>query len=168
MTPQTVVAQTQERTWSTNTAHVRKAIAFLRKRKGGVTADELVAWDLANGRRLFTWDDDEAAVQWRLHEARLFMNRFRGVFEKMRVRAFIHVHEDNEAGIGRSAYFTVESIAADPAMRDQVVKDISRRMKVLASELAMWKLSAAEQAAIFAELSEAMNGSPSRRKPTAA
>jgi hypothetical protein len=159
----TADATTPERTWSANTAHVRKAIAFLRKRKGGVTAEELVTWDLENGRRLFTWNDEHAATSWREHEARLFMNRFRGMFDKMRVRAFIHVKADADADIDRSAYFTVEAIAEHPGMRDQVVRDIVRRMKTLASELAMWKLSDAEQAIIFSDLRAAMSGTTEKK-----
>ena len=76
----------------------------------------------------------------------------------MRVRAFVHVHEDSEAGIDRSAYFTVEDIASHEGMRAQVVKDITSRMKVLASELAMWRLSEPEQMDLFAKLREAMDG----------
>ncbi len=153
----TATAQTsEERTWSVNTAHVRKAIAFIKKRKGGVTADELVAWDLENGRRLFDWDDETAAAQWRLQQARVFMNQFRGKFDKMRVRAFIHVREDAEAGIERSSYMTVEDIAAHPGMRDQVIEDIAKRMRSLASELRMWKLTDSEQADLFNQLRESL------------
>jgi len=140
-----------------NTAHVRKAIAFIRKHKGGVTADELVAWDLQNGRRLFEWDDDTAAVQWRLQQARVFLNQFRGMFDKMRVRAFIHVREDADALIERSSYVSVEDIAAHPGMREQVIADIAKRMKTLASELRMWKLSSQEQADLFGQLREALS-----------
>lgn len=150
------------RNWSANTTHVRKALAFIRKRKGGVTADELVEWDVAHGRRLFTWDEPKAAEQFRLLEARLFLNRFRGMFDKMRVRAFIHVREDAESGIERSAYQTVEAISAHDGMRGQVVRDIVKRMKTLASELAMWKLDDSERAELFAQLNEAIKGKPEK------
>ena len=39
-----------------------------------------------------------------------------------------------------------------------MVKDITSRMKVLASELAMWRLSEPEQMDLFAKLREAMDG----------
>lgn len=148
-------------TWRVSAPHVRKAIAFVktREKRGMVTnADDLVEWDLAHGRRLFDWDNASAAADWRLHQARLFLNRFRAMFDGMRVRAFIHISEDEQAGIDESGYVTVEGIAAHPGMRAQVIDDIVRRMKMLASELAMWQLEAGEQAAIFQQLADAMNG----------
>jgi hypothetical protein len=144
-------------TWRVSAPHVRKALAFI-KRKGAVNAEDLVAWDRDHGRRLFDWDDPKAAEEWRLHQARLFLNRFRQVFEGMRVRAIIHVHKDEGAGIPESAYFGVEAITQHPGMRAQVIDDITRRMKMLASELKMWKLTPEEQAELFQRLSEAMNG----------
>ena len=142
-------------TWRASAPHVRKALAFV-KRKGSVTASELVAWDAAHGRRLFDWDNASAAADWRDHQARLFLNRFRQVFEGMRIRAFIHISEDASAGIDASAYVDIETIAAHAGMRAQVIEDIGRRMRMLASELRMWKLSRDEQAALFARLAEAM------------
>jgi hypothetical protein len=163
----TAEAQELDTTWSVNAPAVRKAIAFIKRKKGGVTADELVQWDLANGRRLFTWADDEAARQYRLHEARKFLNSFRAKFDGMRVRAFIHVHKDEDTDIPESAYFTVESIAAHPGMREQVMKDITNRMKALASELAMWKLTHDEQSELFARLRDALAGRQEQLKKTA-
>lgn len=148
-------------TWSASAPHVRKAIAFV-KRKGSVNADELVEWDLTHGRRLFDWDDPSAATEWRLHQARVFLNSFRGMFEKMRVRAFIHVREDADSNIDQSGYVTVETIAGHAGMRAQVVSDITRRMRMLAAELAMWKLSRDERDDLFARLAEAISGSKSK------
>lgn len=152
-----------ETTWRVSAPHVRKAIAFIKRKRGVVNADDLVAWDAANGRRLFDWDDPRAAGEWRLHQARLFMNRFRRVFDGKRVRAFIHIHEDSEADIHASGYVTVEAIAEHPGMRDQVIQDIARRMRMLASELKMWKLTQNEQAVLFAQLAEAMQGRHEKR-----
>lgn len=161
-------AQSEEltTTWSASAPHVRKAIAFI-KRRGKVNADELVEWDRQNGRRLFDWNDQSAANDWRAHQARVFLNSFRAQFEKMRVRAFIHVREDAEADISDSGYVTVEAIAQHPGMRAQVVNDITRRMRVLASELRLWKLSPDEQQAIFDQLSEAMGGQSTRKRKAA-
>ncbi len=142
-------------TWRASAPHVRKALTWL-KHHGPANADDLVAWDRDHGRRLFDWNDPSAAEEWRLHQARLFLNRFRQVFEGMRVRAFIHIHEDAETGIEQSAYFDIEAITQHPGMRAQVIADITRRMKMLASELKLWKLTPEEQAALFRRLSEAM------------
>lgn len=142
-------------TWRVSAPHVRRALAFIKKR-GSVNADDLVAWDRDHGRRLFDWDDPKAAEEWRLHQARVFLCRFRAKFEGMRVRAMIHIHEDPAAGIEESAYFGIEAITQHPGMRAQVIEDLTRRMKMLASELRLWKLTPDEQAALFHRLSEAM------------
>ena len=153
----TVDTTSEPITWSASAPHVRKAIAFV-KARGSVTAEELVEWDGAHARRLFDWNDPTAAEHWRTHQARMFLNSFRAMFDKMRVRAFIHVHEDAEAQIEHSGYVTVEAIAGHAGMRAQVIGDIVRRMKMLASELKMWKLTTAEQAVLFDRLSDAING----------
>ena len=145
----------QSSTWSGNTPHVRKALKFIRS-KGAVTAEQLVEWDDRHGRRLFTWDEPDAAREWRLQEARFFLNRFRVKFEGMRVRAFIHIREDEEQGIEKDAYYTVASISGHPGMREQVLSDIERRMVSLAAELALWKLTPDERAALLARLEQAM------------
>ena len=141
--------------WGHSTTHVRKALKFI-KSKGAVTADQLVEWDDSHGRRLFVWNNTEAAERWRLHQARVFMNSFRAQFEGMRVRAIIHIGEDEEQGIDRGGYYAIETISAHQGMRDQVVGDISRRMAVLASELKMWRLTEPERADLFERLRAAM------------
>ena len=143
--------------WGTDSLFVRKALEFIMT-KGAVTAEQLVEWDATHGRRLFTWDNAEAADSYRIHEARLFLNSFRAKFDGMRVRAFTHVQEDKDQGIDKSAYYTVEVISKHSGMRAQVVSDITRRMAVLASELKMWKLSEAERADLFRRLREAIEG----------
>lgn len=142
-------------TWGASAPHVRRALAFI-KQKGTVTADELVAWDRDHGQQLFDWNDPSAAEDWRHHQARLFLNSFRAVFEGMRVRGFIHIRKDEETNIGESGYVHVEAITQHSGMRAQVVGDITRRMRMLASELKMWKLTAEERADLFRRLAEAM------------
>lgn len=130
--------------WGTASPHVQRALAFINKR-GAITAEELVEWDRTHGRRLFTWDDEQAASFARLHEARLFLNRWRGQFENMLLKKFTHVRKDEEADIETSAYFTSETISNHPGMRAQVIADIVKRGKRLASQLKFWKLSDAER-----------------------
>lgn len=141
--------------WGAATTHVRKALKFINS-KGAVTADELVEWDGAHGRRLFTWDDTAAAAECRRQEARKFLNSFRAKFEGMRVRAFIHIREDEDQGIDRDAYYTVETIAHHDGMREQVVANITTRMTGLANELRLWRLSPHERDTLFTRLNEAM------------
>lgn len=141
--------------WNAAAPHIRKMIQFV-KRRGRVTAEELVEWDRAHGCRVFDWNDTSAAEEWRKQQARCFLNSFRRVFEGMRVRAFIHVREDETRQIAESGYVTVEAISAHAGMRDQVIEDITRRMRMLASELRLWKLSRPERDKLFRLLAEAI------------
>jgi hypothetical protein len=154
-------SETSTAHWRTDLPHVRKALTFVRRTLGAgghVTTDELVEWDRTHGRRLFNWNDSDAAEEWRRTQARLFLNRFRARFEGMRVRAFIHVREDLDQGIEQGAYYAVETIAQHPGMREQVINDITKRMTSLGTELQMWRLSDTEREVIFEKLRAAMNG----------
>lgn len=154
---QLIEPQETERDWSVDVPAVRAALKWL-KQRGHATTEEVVAWDLQHGRRLFTWDNEKAGALRRLDEARLFLNRFRAQFEDMRVRAFIHIREDEQHGIEKDEYFTVETISQHPGMRAQVIADIIKRMANLAGELKMWKLTADERRKLFARLEAVMNG----------
>lgn len=145
-----------EQSWSIETPAVRKAVSFIRSRGGTVTADELVAWDAKHGRRLFNWNTEAAAADWRLYQARLFLNSFRSVIDGMRLRAYINVPAGEETGREEKAYVALSVISADQRQRAWAIKSIVRRMKVLASELRFFKLEAAERDAVIAELNEAM------------
>lgn len=143
--------------WRSRSPHVRKALTHIKKRGGIITAEELVEWDRTHGRRLFKWDDASAAEQYRLYEARLFLNSFRTMFEKMRVRGFIHIREDSQADIEKDAYVSVETITQHQGMRQQVISDIVRRIEMLASELRMWKLTPQERQQFFERLAKALD-----------
>jgi hypothetical protein len=161
-----VQAESTQPTWRVSAPHVRQALKFI-KRRGSVTADELVEWDRTHGQRLFDWNDPHAAEEWRKQQARCFLNSFRKVFDGMRVRAIIHIREDETEGIERSAYFGVEAIAQHPGMRAQIISDITARMQSLASELQMWQLTKSEQEELFRRLADAMAGKPTSRRPAA-
>ena len=147
--------------WRSNVPHVRKLLKWVQTRKTPIEAEDLVEWDRAHGQKIFNWNDADAAAEYRLWEARLFMNRFRARFDGLRVRAFIHIREDEAAQIPTAGYVAVEAIAQHGGMRAQVVADITKRMASLASELRMWQLTEAEQASLFARLRAAMMGAPS-------
>lgn len=140
--------------WRRDVPHVRRALKFLRSR-ASVTPEELVDWDAAHGRRLFDWSDASAAASWRVQQARQFMNGFRRTLDGKRVRGWISVRPGE--GDAR-AYVSVERISEEPALREQVVDDIRRRLVVLASELKMWKLDAHERADLFKRLRDAIEG----------
>jgi len=150
------------RQWSASLPQVRQAVRFI-KRRGRVTAEELVEWDARHGRRLFTWDETAAAALCRLQQAREFLNRFRAQLDGMRMRAFIHVREDEKRGVDAAAYYTVESISKHRGMREQVVADVMKRMESLASELRMWNLTRSERSALFVRLEAALDGEAAQK-----
>jgi hypothetical protein len=145
-------------TWSPQSKHVQRALKFIRNRGGEIPTEDLVAWDFTHGRHLFTWDDPKAAAEWRMQEARYFLSSFRATFNGYRVRAFISVGKNPEAGIERRGYRAVEEIADNPHMRQMVIDSLTARMANLASELKMWELSRKEQEKLFVRLREAMGG----------
>lgn len=147
----------EQTTWSMNADHVQRVLKFIRKRgKQGVTPEEIVAWDAAHGKRLFCWTDREAAAQWRLHQARMFLNCFRGVIDRMRVRQFINVPAGEETGLSERIYLDTQVISDDAKLRAWAIADLTRKAKVLMSELRFWKLSDAERAQVLDQLSEAL------------
>lgn len=143
--------------WSRSSKHVRRSLQWIHRRKM-VTAAELLAYDRQHGGHLFLnrWTPEDAAEEWYLHQARIFLNSFRGIFNGQRVRAFIHISEDAKAGITTPGYVTVEAISNHRGMRAQVIADITRRMEMLASELRMWHLSATERQMLFERLQAAI------------
>ena len=139
--------------WSPTVPAVREAMKFIKRRGGQIDPEELVAWDASHGRRLFNWSDAHAAVAWRVHQARMFLNSFRSIIDGLRVRAYVNVPatEDTER-----SYYAVERISETPILRTRVIEDIVRRMASLASELKLWKLSAEEREAVFVILRKEM------------
>lgn len=137
------------------TSRERKAITWIRK-KGSVTAQMMVEWDERTpGPKFFEWDEARASHEWRLQQARFWLNKFRTKINGFRVRSFIHFDENEEMGI-QDGYVHIEEISANPTMRQAVIRDITKRMANLAAELKLWKLSEDERADILKRVSAAM------------
>ena len=145
-------------TWTRTAPHVKKALQFIQsmaRRQKGVTAEELVRWDFTHGKRLFNWSDPSAAHEWRVQQARVFLNTFQRMFENTRVRLVANMPADVEVGRPR-AYFHAETISKDPRMREQIIESIAERMANLAKQLRMWKLTAAERTGLIRRLEAAL------------
>lgn len=165
------MAEHAETGWSGDAPQVKKAIRFIKqyeKLHKTVPPEVLVEWDEQNGKRLFDWNDTRAAHAYRLHQARLFFNRFGGIAD-LRVRSkltgaasdperegWINLSPDAAAGITQRGYVSTETISQNPRMQEIVVDNIVRRMVTLARELQMWHLSAAQRKAIIRQIEEAM------------
>lgn len=159
MEPKQPEENQDEQTWSLNAPYVQRALGFIRRRgKRGVTAELLVQWDAQNGRRLFCWRNEEAAALYRLHQARLFLNSFRGVFERMRLRRFINVPAGDETGLTQGVYLDAETISQDERLRQWAIRDLTSRGRSIASELLFWKLSESERGDVLKAWEAALTG----------
>jgi hypothetical protein len=77
----------------------------------------------------FTWEDSEAATEYRLHQARLLMNhlvRIREVGDEgpEEYRAFVHIRTDATEDVpqGRRFYTSLEAAMRDPDLRAEVLE----------------------------------------------
>ena len=86
----------------------------------------------------------------------MFLNCFRGVIDRMRVRQFINVPAGEETGLSERIYLDAQVISDDAKLRAWAIADLTRKAKVLMSELRFWKLSDAERAQVLDQLSEAL------------
>jgi hypothetical protein len=147
----------EQQNWSLNSDAVQSALRWIRKQgKKGITAEALVAWDAKNGKRLFRWDDKRAAADWRVHQARMFLNSFRGVFERMRVRKFMQIPANEQTGLEESVYLDTRTISEDQKLRQWAIDDLTRRMQKIASELKFWKLTDEERGRILLLLEQSL------------
>lgn len=139
--------------WSVEQGYVQAAIAWIVDRKRGVvTTEQLVEWDRVHGRKLFTWDDVEAAREYRLAEARRFLNHFVVQFQGMRARAFYNVPKSDEAGIKKQAYIHVERVTENEVLRDLVLQQLTRRIVVLTKQVKFLEVTPVEAEAVLREV----------------
>ena len=139
--------------WSVQLPHVRRALHFLNSKKL-IQAEDLVEWDRTHGKKLFTWDDEQAGEAWRVYQARLFLNTVRLKLDGLRVRAFINIPED---GHGQArGYWRAEDIGKNESARAIIIADLIHRAANLGKEIRFWKLTPKEREAVFAKLKETM------------
>ena len=145
------------RKWNPRTPEVKAAFKYVEK-KGAITAGQLVEWDNRNGRKLFEWDDGDAAREFRLGQARVFLNRFRLRLNGFRVRAFVHIPGKAIPGVKADdggAYYPAKTIQETPSMRRWVIEDLAKRAASLGAELRLWKASLEEFDRVVGEMRRA-------------
>ena len=138
--------------WSLKSPAVQRAVNYIEKKGGRVTAEELVAYDATHGRRLFNWTEALAAHEWRLQQARSFLNSFRSVVDGMRVRGYINIPAMEDTGQERREYVTTDVISTTPQLRKWVIENCTKRAASVLSELKMWRLSEGERRAVLKQL----------------
>lgn len=85
----------------------------------------------------FTWDNNEAAMQWRLQQARMLIRSVEIVIDKrapVRVNAFVSLPSDRTHGGG---YREVQTVLSNDFMRAQLLDDIQKHIE-------KWETRAAE------------------------
>jgi hypothetical protein len=110
---------------------IKSAVEDIERRDGLCHPAALVA--AAKAKRsplhpLFTWDDSEAAGNWRTHEARRVINRIEVIRTDTEtpMPAFVHVRRVTEDGVQDGYMSTVKALASDH--RDAVISDVAKQL----------------------------------------
>lgn len=131
------------------TAVISNAVKRIERKHGACPPGLLVEAarsDRSPLHRLFEWDDNKAASDWRTHQARLIINKIRVVVDEERpaVPAFVHVREITEDGV-IEGYMSTARVMASPA-RDGVLRDalsqlqgLRRRYEALSELAPVWE-----------------------------
>ena len=113
---------------------IGKHLDRLRKRKGGVLTPQVVLDDAMTDESplhdFFEWDDEEAAFQHRLSQARYLIRSVEVIIEsgsKSPVRAYFLVKEED----GERAYEHVRDVMKNPVKRAQVVARAKEEFEAL-------------------------------------
>jgi hypothetical protein len=129
---------------------------YIKKTVGAVTAETV----LEDARNInsplhggFTWDDNEAAEQHRLNEARYLLRQI-VIYEEPKepegeptiIRAFVNVQEENQPD---ATYVDITTAMSDPKLREQILERAYR-------ELTAWKVRY-EEFEEFARVVKAIN-----------
>jgi len=147
----------EKQNWSLNADSVQAALRFIKRRgKKGITPELIVEWDRTHGKRLFPWNDAKAAEDHRLHLARVFLNSFGGIFDRMRIKKFKKVPGNEETGRATAAYLDTNTISKDTKLREWAIGDLTRRIIKMTSELRFWKLTVVERTSILRQLEESL------------
>lgn len=111
----------------------KKELDVLRKRNGGLLPPAKVvefARDPSTALHArFTWDDGEAAEQWRLHEARNVVRVYVYVPEGATepIRAYVSLREDRRAEGG---YRSVPDVLKSPDLRSKMLAEALAELEV--------------------------------------
>ncbi len=131
-------------------AQVYSELERIRSESGGGVLEERAVW-LASRKKTdllyscFTWDDRQAAAQWRDQEARCIVEAvvFVDANEGTSVRAWSHVTIKD-----RSGYILTTEAVAEPELKSQVMQEILRYLAGAKSRLQRFQGFAREVSAV--------------------
>jgi len=124
-----------------------------------------VKWDAAHGKHLFLWNDTRAGHEYRVHQARNFINRIAWIVDnaigKVRIKAMYSVstgdrttlEEDEPTRVYRSA----RDVTGNAKDRSEVIAYLTKRMLTCAADLRFFKLTKAEQRELLTQIERAIS-----------
>ena len=106
--------------------------------------------------RYFEWDDNEAAEQYRLYQARNLIARVKIVYEDPNQSnlKYVSVSVTTVKGGARRGYVPIERAAADPDLYEQVVRDAQAGMIAYRNRLSAFQTAHAIVLKIDAAIKE--------------
>ena len=131
-----------------------QALEELRQKKGGwFTAEDVIQF--AKSRKspiheYFTWDDTEAAKQYRLHEARKLTHSIVVYTEHAKeetIRGFVHLQRIDDGG--EKAYTSIEAVKESAELQEQLLESAMRDLRIFRHKYAVIKQ---EFAGLFEEI----------------
>lgn len=131
---------------------------------GMIRAEDVLVFASANPHSAlhgcFTWDDGEAAHQWRLNQARKLIRVMVIVVARdpeRTYRAYVSLKENRYNGEGYASFVTVMS---DGNLREAFVMEAYQEMQSFLGKYETIK----ELAGVFAEMREALKGKPAKSR----
>lgn len=131
---------------------VLKELTFIAQEHEGMLRPEDVVEYAKNKRTVlhgcFTWDDSEAAIQWRLQEARMLIRVAVTVLpneEETTCRAFVSMKDDRYSGLG---YRPMLSVLTNDEQRATMIQEALAEMEVFKAKYK----NLVELASVFEEM----------------
>lgn len=142
-------------TWSKKDPYVKRCLSYIRRKKE-VTAEDIVKWDERNEKRLFSWDDEEAAKLQRLAEASRFLNSFVRKVESYRVKLLTGLPTPEQPR--KKVYVQTSTVHDLPGVAEMIQDRLIRKMESIAQELQFWKLPEEKRRNLLNTLDTLMTG----------
>ncbi len=104
--------------------------------KGIMNPEELVAWAEDHPEsclhRAFQWDDEKAAHEYRLSQARGLIQCYNILIEEEgELKSYPWISVPSRRGNGEGSYLPARTVSADEAMSAEVAEEVRRKLKAM-------------------------------------
>lgn len=134
-------------------AALKREILALRRQDGSLAPEDIVEWARAHPKselhKLFEWDNERAAHEHRLRQARQFIQEYSVVVDgsEKEIEVVALVSVPSRRGKGEGSYLSQKAVAANQAYRTEVLDEVRSKLRsmkdryeTLTPELAkVWK-----------------------------